>query len=77
MNRRPSSRVPVRSAVEDNWLSRVRGEYLEMPGLSLTARQAQRLWGLDPETCEAVLEALVHSGFLRRTTRGYVRADAA
>ena len=29
---------------------RVRGEFLEMPGLRLTRAQAQRLWGLDEET---------------------------
>ena len=30
-------------------------EYLEMPGLRLTAPQAQSLFGLDAETCDAVL----------------------
>ena len=59
-------------------LDRVRGEYLEMPGLSLTERQAQRLWGLDHDTCKALLEALLETGFLRRTHQGgYVRADVA
>jgi len=28
-------------------LLRVEGEYREMPGLSLTVPQAERLWGLD------------------------------
>ena len=56
-------------------VQRVRGEYLEMPGLSLTERQAQRLWHLEPEACQLLLRALVESGFLRRTPRGgYVRA---
>jgi len=56
-------------------VQRVRGEYLEMPGLSLTERQAQRLWHLEPEACHLLLKALVDSGFLRRTSRGgYVRA---
>ena len=55
-----------------------RGEYLEMPGLSLTAIQAQRLWGLDGDACGLLLEALLQSGFLRRTTQGeYVRTSAA
>ena len=59
-------------------LDRVRGEYLEMPGLSLTERQAQRLWGLDPDTCRTLLHALIETGFLRRTHQGgYVRADVA
>jgi hypothetical protein len=57
---------------------RVQSEYLEMPGLSLTADQARRLWGLDDTACRAILEVLVDLKFLRRTDRGnYVRQDAA
>ena len=33
-------------------LRRVRGEFFEMPGLGLTVDQAQRLWGLERNTCE-------------------------
>ena len=29
-------------------LNRAKHEYLEMPGLVLTSRQASRLWNLDP-----------------------------
>jgi hypothetical protein len=54
--------------------ARVDSEYQEMPGLSLTAAQARRLWRLDPATCDRVLEALVREGHLRRTRDGmYVR----
>lgn len=61
---------------DHGWLTRVRGEYLDMPGLSLTERQAQRLWGLEPTACEALLASLLQAGFLRRTHEGgYVRAD--
>ncbi len=57
---------------------RIRGEYLEMPGLSLTPEQARRLWGLDESACRAILDALVDLNFLYRTSRGsYVRRDAA
>jgi DNA-binding IclR family transcriptional regulator len=57
-------------------IQRVRGEYLEMPGLSLTEQQAQRLWHLEPDACRALLKALVEAGFLRQTPRGgYVRAN--
>jgi hypothetical protein len=57
-----------------HWLERVRGEYRDMPGLSLTERQAQRLWGLEPADCRAVLDVLIATGFLRRTNEGgYVR----
>jgi hypothetical protein len=51
-------------------LNRVCGEYLEMPGLRLTLRQAQRLWGLDEKTCKEILNMLLQSGFLRRTYDG-------
>jgi hypothetical protein len=52
----------------DVWRERIRAEYLEMPGLHLTVRQAQRLWGLDELTCALVLAALEHEKFLRRTS---------
>jgi hypothetical protein len=59
-----------------HWLERVQGEYREMPGLSLTESQAQRLWGLDSTACHALFQALLQSGFLRRTNNGaYIRAD--
>jgi hypothetical protein len=52
--------------------NRVRHEFIEMPGLRLTARQAARLWGLDPPACDNVIELLVQSAFLRWTTAGTV-----
>lgn len=58
-------------------LRRVKGEFVEMPGLRLTSAQAQRLWGLDGEFCEAVLGALVDAQFLLRTGDGvFVRVDS-
>jgi hypothetical protein len=57
------------------WLERVRAEYVEVPGMSLTKPQVRRLWGLDPITCDAVIDALLNSGFLKRTRLDkYVRA---
>jgi hypothetical protein len=53
-------------------IRRVRGEFLEMPGLKLTVAQAQRLWGADRTTCEAVIEALTRAQFLVRTRDGAV-----
>jgi len=47
-------------------LNRVRGEFLEMPGLQLRVEQAQRLWGLDRSTCEELLASLVDAKFLSR-----------
>lgn len=52
-------------------MRRVRAEYQEMPGLSLTLSQAQRLWSLERRTCEALLKTLTDSQFLRRTDRGF------
>jgi hypothetical protein len=51
-------------------LLRIRSEYVEMPGLSLTTLQAQRLWSHPREECEVLLERLVDEGFLLRTPRG-------
>jgi hypothetical protein len=45
-------------------LRRVRAGFLEMPGLVVTPAQAGRLFGLEPEICEAVLTDLVAAGFL-------------
>ncbi len=48
-----------------------------MPGLRLTAAQAQRLWGLSKPECESLMHALVDSQFLRRTRDGaFVLFDA-
>jgi len=59
-------------------LQRIQGEYLEMPGLRLTPAQAQRLWGLDREVCQALLDALIDAKFLCRTRDGaFVRIDGA
>ena len=55
--------VQQESAVEQ-MLRRMKGEFLEMPGLRLTCRQAQRLWNLDAIVCEALLAALVDVRFL-------------
>jgi len=61
--------TPVRQPGNERIVRRIRAEFLEMPGLSLTAEQAQRLWSLEPRTCEALLNSLIDSQFLRRTDR--------
>ena len=50
---------------------RVHGEFMEMPGLRLNVRQAERLWGLDAPECEAVLDTLVERGVLTRFRHTY------
>ncbi len=68
--------LACREVAIDDALRRVKGEYLEMPGLRLTAAQAQRLWGLDSEACDALLGALVDTKFLYRTRDGaFMRAS--
>ena len=54
---------------------RVQTEYTEMPGLSVTLVQAQRLLAVDEPTCAEVFKTLIKRGVLRRTVQGrYVRA---
>ena len=58
------------------WGKLIRAEYLEIPGLSLTASQAQRLWGLDHDTCRSLLDEMVRQKFLRLTPHErYVRLE--
>jgi hypothetical protein len=64
-----------REAVHD-WVELMSAEYLEMPGLALSKPQARRLWGLDGDTCDVLLEHMVNARFLRKTADNlYVRAD--
>ena len=57
-------------------LQRIQGEFVEMPGLRLTAAQAQRLWGLDKNVCEQLLSVLVDAKFLSQTRDGsFIRTD--
>ena len=59
-------------------LLRIEGEYREMPGLSLTLPQAQRLWGLDSNTCAFALTTLVERKVLKQTTGGtYLRGPSS
>jgi DNA-binding IclR family transcriptional regulator len=52
-------------------LSRILGEFREMPGLSLTATQAARLLGIDLVECMTALQELVTAGLLRQTDDGH------
>ena len=55
---------------------RVRGEFREMPGLTLTLAQAVKLWSLDLPTCTDVLTYLVTVGYLcRRADGAFCRAS--
>ena len=62
----------------DEVLQRIQGEFVEMPGLRLTPSQAQRLWGLERDVCDALLGALVDAKFLAQTRDGaFVRMEGA
>jgi hypothetical protein len=66
---------PMDALAVDDVVRRIWAEYAEMPGLSLTVYQGQRLWGVDRSSCISALELLTTAGFLRKTTDGrYVRA---
>jgi hypothetical protein len=62
--------MPVTAVHPDEILQRIRGEYLEMPGLRLTPAQAQRLWGLERGKCETLMCELVNLKFLSKTHDG-------
>ena len=67
----PAAAVPATRVAD---LVGLRSEYEEMPGRCLTRAQVQRLWLLEPSTCDNVLRALVDAGYLRLTSGGYVRS---
>jgi hypothetical protein len=53
-------------------LRRVQTEFLEMPGLRLTFAQAMRLWSLSEDECQRVIETLISTCFLQKTSTGEV-----
>ena len=68
--------VPLLQRSVVDWRSIVLDAYAVQPTLSLTARQAQRLWGMDAPTCRQVLDGLVDAGVLTRTVdERYCRLD--
>lgn len=75
MNGQPES--PIGETTIADWLQLIRAEYVEIPGLSLTRAQMQRLWGLDAVLCEALVAALIEVRFLRCTRQdAYVRVES-
>jgi CheY-like chemotaxis protein len=68
-----TARDLLRRAEHLTLTQRVRANYLDLPGLSLTTRQAQRMWGFDEPTCQRVLDVLESDGFLCRTEDGQYR----
>lgn len=58
------------SEVDESLLERIQADYRQMPGLSLTVRQAGRLWTLTHARCGRALRILVDRGFLQCTPEG-------
>ena len=80
--RTADSPPPVRRHVPDRrnhqlrerLLQRIRDEFDELRGLTLTFRQAARLFGLREDICRRVLGELIAEDLLRRTAEdSYVR----
>jgi len=64
---------------EPEWqatVTRVRGEFDEMPCLRVTREQARLLFGLSGNASDCILNRLVEEGFLVQTAEGqYVRRN--
>lgn len=57
-------------------MDRLVNEFMEMPGLQLTAPQAVRFCGISPALCRVALDGLVDAKFLRVTANGaYARLN--
>lgn len=65
------TKIDAESRIQISTLAdQIQAEYAEMPGLSVTLSQAQRLWAVDQDTCEAVFSRLIESGVLKITRKG-------
>jgi hypothetical protein len=62
-------RVPIQGGMKDV-LELIRSEYREMPDLHLTPVQMQRMWGVGPQTCAEVVDALLAERAVRLTLAG-------
>jgi hypothetical protein len=68
--------IPMTDTPTDRAMrARIRAEYLEMPGLRLTASQAARLFNLELNYCVGLLDALVKSGALWTNGREFLASN--
>jgi hypothetical protein len=65
--------VTTMSAPADADLLRLRSEFVAMPGLCLTSRQAARLLSIREPKARALLDALIAEGLLIRNGGGLYR----
>lgn len=69
-NRHAADEILSAGASLTDWIAMVRAEFLEFPGLSLSGSEMHRLWDLEPEILDAILNRLIASGFLIETPTG-------
>jgi DNA-binding IclR family transcriptional regulator len=68
--------VKTDEETDDELITRILGEFREMPDLALTPTQAARLWGLSEPTCQRIIVKLTACGLLRRMNDGrLIRAN--
>jgi hypothetical protein len=67
----------VNSGIEVGyWRDVIGAKFDSLPRLSLTVAQAMRLWAIDADIAERVLDSYVESGYLTRTADGrFHRSD--
>jgi two-component system, cell cycle response regulator DivK len=68
-----TARELLRTAEHLTLTQRVRAHYNDLPGLSLTSRQATRLFGFDETVCQRVLDTLSSEGYLIEAEGQYRR----
>jgi hypothetical protein len=66
------SMAPTRTWIE-TLVMRIQGEFLNRPALGLTVSQAERHFGIDRPTCDAVLGVLADANVLTRSADGTYR----
>ena len=66
-------RARLANADDRALLLRIRAEFTESPGLSLTLAQASRLFDLEIDRCERILMSLVDRGQLASRGKRFVR----
>jgi hypothetical protein len=59
-----------RHPAREELVRRIRGEFEEMPGLSVTPVQAIKLFGISPDACVGILAVLIEEGVLHLKSDG-------
>lgn len=65
--------LPSSESQDTELTRRIRAEFLEMPGLRLTANQAARVFGVDAAHAVRLMDALIEEGMLIRDSGGVYR----